>query len=311
MTLDEIRWLSEMFKTGNMSKAADHLFISQPALSQCLQRVEQQLGFPLFERSNKGMVPTEKGLLFYDMACRVECAYDQFQAKAALLDQAELKSVVIGMAPYLSSKASTDLLIHLKAAYPHIHFSVYESNSADLLDAVLKNKIQIAVTSEAASPNGVSVRFLTQSENVIFLRAGSEARAKAYVKNGKRYLDPRCLKDEPIALTKKGASSRAIADKVFAECGFKPNLLLETSHISTLVRNARAGLSSSISPCTQEAYELDEDGDIIYHIPESYKWSKIRVVTYTLMETDRLIPRDMFEIIRKITIDCGVFYIGK
>ncbi|GEM_PF-2442875 len=310
MTLDEIHWISVMFRMGNMSKAADHLFVSQPALSQCLQRVEEQLGFRLFARSNKGLVPTEKGLLFYDMACQVENAYDQFMAKAALADQAELKTIVIGMAPYLSSKASTDLLVNLKGAYPQIHFSVYESSSADLLDAVLKNKIQIAITSDTTAPKGVAVRFLTKSANAIFLRAGSEASAHAYVKNGKRYLDPRYLKEEPITLTKKGASSRAIADKVFAECGFEPQLLLETSHISNLMKYAKAGLSSSISPCTQEAYDLDKDGSIIYFIPETYKGSNVRVVTYALTETDRLIPREMFEIIQKITVECGVYYMG-
>lgn len=57
MTLDEIRWISELFETRKMSKAAETLFVSQPALSQCLQRVEQQLGFKLFERSNKGLEP--------------------------------------------------------------------------------------------------------------------------------------------------------------------------------------------------------------------------------------------------------------
>ena len=64
MTLDELRWMCELFKTQNMSRAVENLYISQPALSQCLRRIEHQLGFKLFERSNKGLTPTKKGTLF-------------------------------------------------------------------------------------------------------------------------------------------------------------------------------------------------------------------------------------------------------
>ena len=43
MTIDEIRWMLELFETGKMSKAAENLYISQPALSQCLQKLEKEM----------------------------------------------------------------------------------------------------------------------------------------------------------------------------------------------------------------------------------------------------------------------------
>ena len=63
MTLDELNWICDLFSTCNMSRSADNLYISQSALSQCVNRIEKQVGFPLFERSNKGLKPTEKGLI--------------------------------------------------------------------------------------------------------------------------------------------------------------------------------------------------------------------------------------------------------
>ena len=86
MTIDEIRWMLELFETGKMSKAAENLYISQPALSQCVQRIEQQLGFRLFERSNKGLNPTPTGQLFYEAAVDITATYQHFLTRAELLE---------------------------------------------------------------------------------------------------------------------------------------------------------------------------------------------------------------------------------
>ncbi len=309
MTIDELRWMEALFKTGKMSKAAEQLYVSQPALSQCLQRIEQQLGFSLFERSNKGVFPTEKGRLFYEMAKQVRSSYDDFLAKAALLDQAALQSVTIGMAPYLSSKASTDLLLRLSHAFPQYHFSVCDSWADDLMDQLLKNKIQIMITSDTIAPQGIITHVLTEARNMVYLRAGSPLAVYGYKENGRQYLDPVYLKEEPITLTRKGQASRDLAENLFAECGYKPNLFHETSHISTLFKNAKAGLSSSVGSCTQESYTMDEDHSVIYYVPDTYKCAKFKIVTYTLAETDKLIPREMFAIIREIIQKCGVYFI--
>ena len=87
MTIDEIRWMLELFETRKMSKAAENQYISQPALSQCVQRIEQQLGFRLFERSNKGLNPTSKGQLFYEAAVDITATYQHFLTRA---DQNEI-----------------------------------------------------------------------------------------------------------------------------------------------------------------------------------------------------------------------------
>ena len=75
MKLEELAWMTVLFRTRKMSKAAEALFISQPALTQCVQRIEAELGFPLFSRSIKGLVPTEKGELFYQMSLDTTARY--------------------------------------------------------------------------------------------------------------------------------------------------------------------------------------------------------------------------------------------
>lgn len=311
MTLDEIRWMSELCETRKMSKAAENLFISQPALSQCLQRVEKELGFKLFSRSNKGMVPTEKAFLFYETAQTISNSYQNFLTKAALMDQKELREISIAMPPYLSSNASTDLLIQLKAACPDIQFSVLECSAAKMEENLRNNEAQIMITSEPFVPVGMASYPLAKALTAIFLRADSGLRAFAEKRNGRNYLEPSLLREEPITITKKGQSSRLLAEMLFAECGISPNIRHETSHISTLFKNAKVGISSSIGLCTQLVMDMDKDGTIVHFVSEKYKLSKVRVMAYTLKEVDNLIPKELYQILRKAITESGVYYSGE
>ena len=86
MKLEELRWLNSLFRNCNISATAEEHFITQSALSQCLQRVEREVGFPLFERSNKGLRPTEKGMVFSKAIARMLKAYADFEQQIYLMD---------------------------------------------------------------------------------------------------------------------------------------------------------------------------------------------------------------------------------
>lgn len=298
MTLDELQWMCELFRTKNMTKAVENLYISQPALSQCLHRVERQLGFKLFDRSNKGLEPTEKGKLFYEASLKIMDIYQEFLAQASLLDKEALKSLRIGLPPYMSMLHSTDLLKNLQSAYPDISFSLCEAYTSDMKEMLLNNRIQLMVTNEPFQIKGmVSYPFGDTIPIVIYLRKNSPAAKYAYSKDGRQYLDPCHLSEEPITLTRPGQSSRIVAEEVFKECGISPNIFQETRHISTLCRYALEGISSSIGPLTPDAKELVKQSHMVYLIPDSYRWSKIRSRIYLPPEIDHILPRPLLKII--------------
>ena len=162
-----------LFETGQISKTAEALYISQPAMSQCLKRIEAQLGFPLFNRSNKGLTPTAKGHLFYEATVEITESYQKFLTHSSLLDQTELHEITIGMGAYLSNCCSADVIQRLQSAYPQIHFSVYEGSFDDMLKALRNNTVQIAVTTGQFSIEGLVAHPFGRIPNVISLRDGS------------------------------------------------------------------------------------------------------------------------------------------
>ena len=61
MTENELRYLLTIAEYGNITKAAQELFISQPSLSESLSKVEQEFGRPIFQRDRNGLTPTDFG----------------------------------------------------------------------------------------------------------------------------------------------------------------------------------------------------------------------------------------------------------
>ena len=79
MTIDEIRWMLELFETGKMSKAAENLYMGQPNLSRAIKELEANLGITIFERSPKGMVATPEGEEFLQYAVKILNQIDELE----------------------------------------------------------------------------------------------------------------------------------------------------------------------------------------------------------------------------------------
>ena len=68
MNLQHLKYIVEVEHTGSITKAAENLFMGQPNLSKDIKEMENEIGFKIFKRSAKGVVPTDKGLEFLQYA---------------------------------------------------------------------------------------------------------------------------------------------------------------------------------------------------------------------------------------------------
>ncbi len=307
MTIDEIRWITELFRVKKMSKAAENMRVSQPALSQCLQRVEAGFGFKLFERSNKGLEPTGKGYLFYEAACGITKIYDEFLVRAQLFDKTGLTSVAIGVGPHLSSYCSVDIMKKLKTLYPEIRFLIYEGTTSELLKKIGRNEIQLMISMDPLDSGRMFSHHICNISTAIYLRKGSGAGSHSYTNGGIRYLDPVQLTGETIALAKEGQSTRSLAENLLLESGVTPLLMVETSNIESMFQFAKEGVASSIGPLSSVLLQKDRATNLIYRVPEKYRWSKIKLAAYAMPEVDRLIPPRVYRIIQDVVVGSGLY----
>ena len=79
MNLQHLKYMVEVEKVGSITKAAANLFMGQPNLSKAIKEVENEVGIPIFKRSAKGVIPTEKGAEFLEYARAILVQLDKIE----------------------------------------------------------------------------------------------------------------------------------------------------------------------------------------------------------------------------------------
>lgn len=270
MTIREMRWLLVLRQELNVTRAAQRLYITQPSLSQCLQRAEEELGFSLFLRSRRKIVETDQGHKYLDMVGELLARYDDCLRDIYAQDTAPFTHVTIGVTPYVNTFVS-GALDPLRRAFPQLDIKILESNSYDLVDKFRDGRIQVLSTNVPMEDSSCHYTVLGSFRLYILLRRGSPAAAYA-VDTGGMYpeLDPRYLEKEPMAISAPGSTSRKMALDILAQAGLHPDFLQSVNRPITLCTLADQGVASSLYALSREVMESMPDKSCIYTIPQSY-----------------------------------------
>ena len=158
MTLNELRFIVAVARERNFRRAAEKAFISQPALSLAVQKLEEELGLKIFERGKSEVTPTPAGVAIIEQAQRVleeaerirEIAAEGRNQLAAPLHVGVIHSV----GPYLLP----DLIPALKKVAPQMPLQVEENITANL-DTLLRNgKLDVIVIALPFGDSGIATR---------------------------------------------------------------------------------------------------------------------------------------------------------
>lgn len=143
-----MQYAYEVYKQKSFSKAAEKLYISQPALSAIIKKLEDSLGVPLFDRSTKPVSLTPAGE--YYIHCAEEITAVETGMQQYFDDMLALKkgSVRIGASTYFCSNVLPDVLRGFRDLYPYLSVHLVESNSTpELREKLLSKEIDFALTS--------------------------------------------------------------------------------------------------------------------------------------------------------------------
>lgn len=127
MEKQQLEYFLLVADTCNVSKAAEQLWISQPALSQAIKRLEKELGYPLFTRSGKRIFLNENGKIFYNYAHQIKLCYDS--ALSEIKENNDIMNRELNFFIGCASLYLPQLLIYLKKYTNNIVFHIFQMNS--------------------------------------------------------------------------------------------------------------------------------------------------------------------------------------
>ena len=169
-------------KAGNISKAANQLYISQPAISKAISKLEEELGNALFNRSSRGVTLTEEGQVLYEY---VERAFDSLNmGEENLKNYKELGigHIRIGVSTSLCKHILLDYLKDFIRENPNIKFSIDCHSTVNTIKLLRNENIDIGLICNTELPKGIVYSPVTEIHDVFV--ASPEYLDNFYERNG-------------------------------------------------------------------------------------------------------------------------------
>lgn len=144
MNTQYFRYALEVEKTGSITQAASNLFMSQPTLSKAIKDMEETVGFPVFKRTSKGVVPTHRGLEFLAHARKIAAQVQKMEQALQLEDSShQLFSLAIPRVSYIAQAVSE--YVSTFDGDIDMEIDIMESNSMHIMDAVADGQFVLGI----------------------------------------------------------------------------------------------------------------------------------------------------------------------
>ncbi|MFI3279746.1 MAG: hydrogen peroxide-inducible genes activator [Rikenellaceae bacterium] len=155
MTIVQLEYLLAVANCGSFSRAADICFVTQPSLSMQIKTLEEELGVVLLDRSKKPVIPTEVGEVVIEQARQTLMAYNNIKEavdehKSEISGKLRL-GVIPTISPYLLHRFIPTFVSH----FPKIELEVCDMVTADIIDALKRDKIDAALVAGGTCGDGI------------------------------------------------------------------------------------------------------------------------------------------------------------
>lgn len=222
---------------GNISKAAKELYISQPAISKSIQKLEESLNCKLFLRSSRGVLLTEEGSLLYD---HVREAFESLSEGEEKLK----RSIELGFG-HLQIGVSTTLCKYLLLPYlkefihqnPHVNISIKCQSTYETLKLLDENKIDIGLIGKTENLKGISFYPLETIEDIFVANNEYLDNLKARGVNRDQILE-----NSTLMLLDKNNITRQYIDDFFQENHITVADSIDVSNMDLLIDFAKIGV---------------------------------------------------------------------
>ena len=249
ISVDYYRIFYVVAKTGNITKAANELMISQPAISKCIKQLEEQLGGQLFVRTKHGVVLTEEGKEFFNYIKQALEFISNAENKFSEMVHLETGLIKIGISTTLTKKFLMPYLEIFHKKYPKIKIQLQTAVAQELFSLLRQGLVDLVIVNLPVIANNDLEIIKVKSVQDCFI-VGEEYKELV----GKKIKLNELVK-YPLILQAPGSVTRSFLDNYGAKNGilFQPDMVI--GGFSLVVEFTRIGFGIGY---TTEDYILEE-----------------------------------------------------
>jgi LysR family nitrogen assimilation transcriptional regulator len=238
----QLRYFVTIVDARSITHAATLLHIAQPALSQQIKDLEEELGVKLLNRSIKGVTPTSEGVALYSHAKNILSLRDQTLDVVKKATGVLSGRVRLGIPSSISMILAAPLVASLKKNYPEILLELYESPSTYLSAQLLDGRVDLSMLVDKVPAPGLTVTPLL-NERVFLVQSKKSTTFK-----NRQNIQFHELKKTDLILTTRASTLRGMVDKLFRKSKITPQIRAEASSIQTLLTVVADGELATLIP---------------------------------------------------------------
>ena len=174
MTLVQLRHLIALVESGSFSRAAEALFLTQPALSRSIRALEDEMGQALFDRVGRRSELTPFGRDVLERARQIVFEVDELDASARRLREGRAGSLRVGMGSGPGAMLMTPLLLEMARNHPAMHLTISRGSTDRLVQGLRERELDaLVIDARSLSPSpDLRVETLAEMRGVFMCRKG-------------------------------------------------------------------------------------------------------------------------------------------
>ena len=231
MELHELDYFVTIAQLGNITKAAQQLYVSQPTLTKSLQRLEEEVGLPLFQRTGRRLVLTYAGERYLARAKELLSVKRTLDAEMADIRREDVGRLPVGIPPVRCSFSLPSVLPGFRRLHPNVEIRILEDDSEALDEALRSGQVDLNFYNYTAPDPRLEYRVLAHDTIYAVLPQGHPARSQAVPRGNQWELPLSALAEETFLLQKRTQRQGQYIYELMRRQHVSPRRILETSNI--------------------------------------------------------------------------------
>ncbi|MBM7555417.1 selenium metabolism-associated LysR family transcriptional regulator [Halanaerobacter jeridensis] len=250
MNLRQLRIFHSVSQEKSMSATAEKLHITQPAISQTIANLEQELEVKLFERLNRRLVLTNTGQVLLDYSTRILNLVEEAEQTIEDINNLEQGTLRIGASMTIGTYLLPAIINKFHKQYPKLKIKFVIDNTAVIEKMVLENEIDLGLV-EGPTPNNNIIREAFFDDHLLLICAANHHWAKQEI------IKPSALKDERFIMREKGSGTREVIANTLAQYQLDYTIYHTLNNIDAIKKAVISNMGISILPKISIQQELE------------------------------------------------------
>ena len=250
MDLHQLRGFYEIARTRSFTRAADKLFLSQPAISLQIKALEDELGKALFDRKRREIRLTEAGEVLFKYVQQIFDGLEDARNEIAALDKEVSGRLVVGTSDTNCTYILPDALEEFRRCYPGVDLDIRNRISPEIANLVATDEVDIGLVTLPVRHRDVQEHTLLERQDVLICRPDHRL-------GGRKRMRLADITPFPLLVLERGSTSRQLLDAALVKGRVCPPIAMELGGIEVLKRFVEIGLGLAVVPQVAIAAEVE------------------------------------------------------